>query len=258
MPTSRPPYSTGQLTTDQRSSNMVRSQARWASKPSAVSREGRGSVGTCAVQPGPRLGPEGLLLGVEGQVHDGGESSTAPAPVPTAPVADGHGDPRRRRPEPAPGAPRACARRSRPPLRRLAISEGTSPTVSNSCPPSCTVNSWRGTPCHAEVPGQLLRLLGVDDLVVVRVEDEEGRVALRDVRGRAGLLQVGAQLLARHVAEQRDEALGDQHGVALVAHGQQVARPRHVDHRLHAARLVAVGADVPPGRGPAVPRSATR
>src|SRR5271156_1176160 len=48
MPTSRPPYSVGQLTTDQRSSNRVRSQARWASKPSAVSREGRGSAGTCA------------------------------------------------------------------------------------------------------------------------------------------------------------------------------------------------------------------
>ena len=48
MPTSRPPYSVGQLTTDQRSSNMVRSQARWASKPSAVSSEGRGSAGTWA------------------------------------------------------------------------------------------------------------------------------------------------------------------------------------------------------------------
>src|SRR5271163_1073687 len=48
MPTSRPPYSTGQLTTDQRSSYMVRSQARWASNPAAVSSEGRGSAGTCA------------------------------------------------------------------------------------------------------------------------------------------------------------------------------------------------------------------
>ena len=76
----------------------------------------------------------------------------------------------------------------------------------------------------------------------------KGGSPLLHVGGRAGLLQVGAQLLVRHVAEQRNEALGDEHGVALVAHGEQVARPRHVDHRLHAARLVAVGADVPPGR----------
>src|SRR6516165_6155346 len=48
MPRSRPPYSTGQFTTDQRSPYMVRSQARWASKPSAVSKEGSGSLGTCA------------------------------------------------------------------------------------------------------------------------------------------------------------------------------------------------------------------
>ena len=34
---------------------------------------------------------------------------------------------------------------------------------------------------------------------------------------------------------------------ALVAQGQQVARPRHVHHRLHPARLAGVGADVPAG-----------
>ncbi len=41
MPTPRPPYSSGHDTTDHRSANMVRSHARWASKPSAVSRDGR-------------------------------------------------------------------------------------------------------------------------------------------------------------------------------------------------------------------------
>ncbi len=38
-------------------------------------------------------------------------------------------------------------------------------------------------------------------------------------------------------------------GVALVPHGEQVAGPGHVDHRLHRARLVVVRADVPAGRG---------
>ena len=41
MPTSRPPYSAGQLTTDHRSSYSSRSQARCCSKPSAVSSEAR-------------------------------------------------------------------------------------------------------------------------------------------------------------------------------------------------------------------------
>ena len=40
MPTPRPPYSSGHDTTDQRSAASSASQARWASKPSAVSREG--------------------------------------------------------------------------------------------------------------------------------------------------------------------------------------------------------------------------
>ena len=62
----------GQLTTDQRSSYIVCSQARWASKPSAVSSEGRGSGRDVRLEPGPGLGPEGLLLGREGQVHGEG------------------------------------------------------------------------------------------------------------------------------------------------------------------------------------------
>ena len=41
MPTPRPPYCSGHDTTDQRSADMVCSHRRWASKPSAVSREGR-------------------------------------------------------------------------------------------------------------------------------------------------------------------------------------------------------------------------
>ena len=41
MPTPRPPNASGHETTDHRSSNMVCSQARWASNPAAVSREGR-------------------------------------------------------------------------------------------------------------------------------------------------------------------------------------------------------------------------
>ena len=102
---------------------------------------------------------------------------------------------------------------------------------------------------HPEIPGELLRLLRGDDLVVVRVEDEEGRVAGCDIGGRAGAFQVGAHLLARHVAEQVDEALGHEHRRALVAHGQQVAGPGHVHHRLHPARLVGVRADVPAGAG---------
>ena len=40
------------------------------------------------------------------------------------------------------------------------------------------------------------------------------------------------------------------HGVALVPHGEQVARPGHVDDRLHRARLVGERADVPARRGP--------
>ena len=40
IPTPRPPTPSGHDTTDQRSAAMVRSQARWASKPSAVSSDG--------------------------------------------------------------------------------------------------------------------------------------------------------------------------------------------------------------------------
>src|ERR1700691_4757713 len=43
-PTPRPPYSSGHDTTDQRASSMTRSQARWASNPSAVSSDGKGPV----------------------------------------------------------------------------------------------------------------------------------------------------------------------------------------------------------------------
>ena len=210
---------------------------------------GEGVGGDVRFQPRPRLGPEGLLLGVEGQVHDGGESSTAIPPVP------------RRR------SRRAALRRPRrQPTGTGALCSMTVRTKKSTT--ACYHLRFGGhlahrvefVPAvvhgqelawhagHTEIPGQLLRLLRIDDLVVVRVEDEEGRVTLVHVRRRAGPLQVGAQLLVRHVAEQRDEALGDQHGVALVPHGEQVARPRHVDHRLHAARLVAVGADVPPSR----------
>ncbi len=48
MPTPRPPNSSGHDTTDHRSSNMVCSQARWASNPAAVSRDGRDrGAGAC-------------------------------------------------------------------------------------------------------------------------------------------------------------------------------------------------------------------
>src|SRR5579863_5547674 len=44
IPTPRPPYSSGHDTTDQRASYMTRSQARWASNPSAVSSDGNAPV----------------------------------------------------------------------------------------------------------------------------------------------------------------------------------------------------------------------
>jgi hypothetical protein len=43
-----PPYSTGQLTTDQWSAASSASHARWAANPSAVSRDGRAAPGTWA------------------------------------------------------------------------------------------------------------------------------------------------------------------------------------------------------------------
>ena len=48
-PTPRPPNSSGHETTDQRASYMVFSQARWASKPAAVSSEGNGPRPLAAV-----------------------------------------------------------------------------------------------------------------------------------------------------------------------------------------------------------------
>ena len=48
IPTPRPPYSSGHDTTDQRSAASSASQARWASKPSAVSSDGeRRGGGAC-------------------------------------------------------------------------------------------------------------------------------------------------------------------------------------------------------------------
>ena len=89
---------------------------------------GEGVGGDVRGQPRPRLGPEGLLLGAEGQVHDAGN---------------------------LPQRPRRCQRRSaddQAPWAGAVLDEGaheevdhraddlrlrgTSPTVSNSCPPS--------------------------------------------------------------------------------------------------------------------------
>ncbi len=137
MPTSRPPYSTGQLTTDQRSSNMVRSQARCASKPSAVSREGRGSAGTCAASHARASARKASCSELKVRsMTQGIFHSTCVG----ANAAD----------DQAPGAGGLCWTRVRTKKSTTAAttcdSEGTSPTVSNACPPSCTVNNSWGTP----------------------------------------------------------------------------------------------------------------
>ena len=98
-------------------------------------------------QPGPGLGPERLLGGAEGQVHDAGN---------------------------LPQHLRRCQRRRRSGARgrRLVLDQGpyeevdhraddlrlrgTSPTVSKACPPSRTVNNLVGDAGQPEVPGQLL------------------------------------------------------------------------------------------------------
>ena len=69
IPTSRPPYSTGQLTTDQRSANRVASHSRWASNPAAVSSEGRGSSGTCVDSQARASARNSSCRAVEGEVH---------------------------------------------------------------------------------------------------------------------------------------------------------------------------------------------
>ncbi len=50
-------------------------------------------------------------------------------------------------------------------------------------------------------------------------------------------------------AEEVDERLGHREAVALVSHGQEVARAGHVDDRLDLARLVGVRTYVPTRRG---------
>ena len=106
---------------------------------------GEGVGGDVRGQPRPRLGPEGLLLGAEGQVHDGGNLPQRSRRCQGA----GRGG---RRCTPSADRDRRLVLHDRAHeevdhrRRRLAISEGTSPTVSNSCPPSVTVSSWRGTP----------------------------------------------------------------------------------------------------------------
>ena len=82
-------------------------------------------------QPGPGLGAEGLLLGAEGQVHDAGNLPQRPR--------------RCQRPGQAmPGRGWCCTRmRTKKPTTAstIALSEGTSPFVSNACPPCRTMTS---------------------------------------------------------------------------------------------------------------------
>src|ERR1700677_802558 len=173
MPTSRPPYSTGQLTTDQRSSYMVRSQARWASKPSAVSREGRGSVGTCA--PNHARASARKASCSASKVRSMTEGNLPQRSCPCQGVGRGG-----RRSTPSADRNRCLVLHDRAHEEvdhrfhhlgfggHLAHRVELVPTVVHG-----QQLAWHTV--HAEVPGQLLRLLRIDDLVVVRVEDEEGR-----------------------------------------------------------------------------------
>ena len=77
----------------------------------------------------------------------------------------------------------------------MADSDGDSPAASNSWPPRVIGHQLVWVTVEAQVPGELQRLLGIDDLVVVGVEDEERRISRRDVGDGARLLQVGAQVL---------------------------------------------------------------
>ena len=187
MPRSRPPYSAGQLTTDQRSSYMVRSQARCASKPSAVSSEGRGSAGTCAASHARASARNASCsaLKVRSMALRISHRAAALAKVARSarragmPVVDERLD-EEAHDEADDGGFRG----------RLARRVELVPALGHG-------HELARVAVDAEVPGQLLRLLGIDDLVVVRIEDEEGRVARRDVGDRARLLQVGAELLGR-------------------------------------------------------------
>ena len=87
-------------------------------------------------QPRPRLGPEGLLVAVVGQVHDAGNLPQRP-----------RGCQRRRDQAPWAGGLCSTSVRTKKSTTALTIadSEGTSPAVSNSCPPSNTVNNSWGT-----------------------------------------------------------------------------------------------------------------
>ena len=63
IPTSRPPYSAGQLTTDQRSSKMRALPGPVGLEAVGRVERGQGLGRDVGGQPGPGLGPEGLVLG---------------------------------------------------------------------------------------------------------------------------------------------------------------------------------------------------
>ncbi len=127
------------------------------------------------LQPGPGLGPEGLVLGAEGQVHGGRESRTAASGLPRCP-----GVPARLS---RPSARGWCATRVRTKKsttsRTMAASSGASPRVDEPVAALGHDHQLVRDAVGPEVPGQLLGLLGVDDLVVVRGVEDAGRADRR-------------------------------------------------------------------------------
>ena len=128
---------------------------RWASKPAAVSSEGRGSAGTCAASQARASARKASCSALKVRSMAEGIFHSAPGRAKVAGRGCGV-----RVTASAGRAGAWCSTSVRTKKSTTACDDlrpprATSPTVSNSCPPSYTVTSWWGTPSTAEVPGQL-------------------------------------------------------------------------------------------------------